>query len=298
MSDPNAQLVCFVRRDAERLPAGRLLHDRYIVVRRVATTGLSTVYQGVDRQTGQAVAIKRLSSAARPGGLPRASAVRGFFSEAALLRGLQHPQLPRLCAAFQEHDDCYLVTDYVAGCSLDQLLAEGSVTPELAWRVAASLCDAVAALHGQEPPLIHADIKPNNVIVGPHGRVTLLDLGLARRRGDEPLAEVMGTPPYTPPEQWAGRPIDERADIYALGKLLEELFEAAGVRSMRRMLARSTAPAPAERLGSVGRLRCALDVARTLEAERARQQPWLIVDGWTILGWLAILMVIGIAFLH
>jgi eukaryotic-like serine/threonine-protein kinase len=148
-----------VRLCGEEFQPGTTLGDRFVVLRRIAATGLSTVYQGVDRSSGRGVAIKRLATAARPGDLPRASAVRAFQAEAQLLRTFEHPQLPRLRAAFRDHDDYVMVTDYVAGISLDALIAERAVTPEMAWSIAAGLCDAVAALHLQDPPLIHADIK-------------------------------------------------------------------------------------------------------------------------------------------
>jgi serine/threonine protein kinase len=141
--------------------------------------------------------------------------------------------------------------------------------------------------------------KPNNVIVGPGGVVTLLDFGLARRRGESlSLDQAMGTPPYTPPEQWAGRPLDERADVYALAVTLGELFDAAGVLALRRVLARVSAQAPEDRLASATTMRRALDVARRLDRERRRARPVIVVDMWTILAWSAMLVVLAVVCLR
>jgi serine/threonine protein kinase len=288
-----------VRLCGDELPPGTMLGDQYLVLRRIAATGLSTVYYGVDQRSGGAVAIKRLSNAARPGDLSRASAVRGFEAEARLLQTVEHPQVPRLRASLRRDSDYLMVTDYVAGTTLDALLGTGTLTTSQAWGIAGRLCDAVVALHRQEPPVIHADIKPNNLIVGPAGDVMLLDFGLARRRGEPPpLDEAMGTPPYTPPEQWAGQALDERADVYALGMVLEELFAAVGITALCRVLARATAPERDERLASAGALRDAIDVAIALEDERRRPRSPIIIDLWTILALLAMLSVVGVMFLH
>jgi serine/threonine-protein kinase len=279
------------------LQPGTILRDRFVVVRQVAVTGLSTVYQGFDQRSNSYVAIKRLSTAPRPGGLSRANAIRLFIREALLLRDLDSPQLPHLRVAFRIGGDYFVITDFVEGTPLNKLLDRGRVTPAAAWAIAESLCDAVAALHRHEPHLIHADIKPNNIIVGPRWRVTLLDFGLARQRGVSTLVdEIMGTPPYTPPEQWAGQPLDERSDLYALAKVLDELFAVVRVPSPRWMLARGAAQAPADRFASVNTLRRALHVARALEAERRWPRPSILIDWGTMLGWLALLIAMCILY--
>lgn len=275
----------------DHLPPGRLLDGRFMVVRRISATAMSTVYYGYDLDSDQKIAIKHLSTAERPAGLPRSSAIRVLVGEALLLQEIEQAQLPQLISIFCEQDDYYLVTTYVEGRSLDQILAGGELAPRRAWRIARSLCDAVEGLHRQDPPVIHGDIKPNNMIVGPGDRVTLLDLGLSRRCGEPPaLDAIMGTPPYTAPEQWAGEPLDQRSDIYSLGRVLDEIFEVARCAAPRRALARATAQAPADRFESVGQLRRAIAAARAA-AERRSPARELAPDCWSLLGLLAIVLI-------
>jgi serine/threonine protein kinase len=240
------------------LPRGTLLQERFAVTRVLAATDVSSIYVGYDRWFDHKVVVKRLSTDPRPGGRARALAVRDFVREAHILSGLRHPQIPRLRTAFRAGRDCYIVMDYVDGVPLDQVLAGGPLARVEALAIADSLCDVVAYLHRQRPPIIHADIKPSNVMcVG--RRVVLLDLGLARPRDPATYdAEPIGTLPYAPPEQRCGAPLDERSDIYALVVLLQKLFDTTHDTARHRAIARATALDPRDRFASVQQLRRAL----------------------------------------
>ncbi len=216
-SAPNEQ-----RPYPDPLPPSFRLNGRYQVARMLASTNLSTVYRGIDLRTRVPVAIKRLSTQLRPGGLPRAEAQRAFVAEALLLKSIDHPQVPRMHDLIRDHGDYFMVLDYIGGQRLDALLEDEPLSRERAVAIARSLCAAAEALH--RAGIVHADIKPNNVIVRPGDRVTLLDFGLARRVGQPAaLDAAMGTPPYAPPEQWLSEPLDARSDVYALGHVLGEL---------------------------------------------------------------------------
>lgn len=214
-----------------------------------------------------------------------------LVGEALLLQKIEQAQLPQLISILCEQDDYYLVTAYVEGRLLDQILAGGELAPGRAWRIARSLCNAVEGLHRQDPPVIHGDIKPNNMIVGPGDRVTLLDLGSSRRYGEPPaLDAIMGTPPYTAPEQWAGEPLDQRSDIYSLGRALDEIFRSLaaprlGARwpALRRRrppigFGAARPAAPRHRRGPRG-------------GERRSPARELAPDCWSLLGLLAIVLI-------
>jgi serine/threonine protein kinase len=171
---------------------------------------------------------------------------------------LDHPQLPCLYTAFRLGVDCYMVMDYVDGVPLDQVLADRQLARTEAVAIADSLCAVIAYLHSQRPPIIHADIKPSNVMCV-RGRVVLLDLGLARPRDPASYdGEPIGTLPYAPPEQRHGAPLDERSDTYALGVLLQELFDMSCGPALGCTLARATAPTPRDRFATVRHLQRAL----------------------------------------
>lgn len=247
------------RRVVARLADGATLRGRYEIVRAIALTRLSVVYLGYDQQREQRVAIKQLSTVALNDEQSRA-AERAFGQETRLLRALRHPQIPRLHHDFCDGGARYLVMDYLDGLTLDQLLARKALDLTTALAVAESLCNVVTYLHQQSPSIVHADIKPTNIVLTTAGRVMLIDLGLARVVGQPgAFCGPMGTPPYAPPEQWRADALDQRTDIYALGAVLRELLGSAA-RSpwFARTLDRASAADRADRFASVAELRQAL----------------------------------------
>jgi serine/threonine-protein kinase len=159
-----------------------------------------------------------------------------FYREASTLARLDHPNLPKVSDYFSQDSREYLVMDFVPGRDLRQIvddarrqetfLVEGTV---LAWAV--QLCDALAYLHTQEPPVLHRDIKPSNIKLTPRGVVKLVDFGLVKLlQPDESrtvtVVQGRGTVAYTPLEQYGGDTghTDVRSDIYALGATLYHLL--------------------------------------------------------------------------
>lgn len=156
-------------------------------------------------------------------------------SEAELLKSLDHPAIPaaRLC---RTGDGTLLAMEYVPGRPLSRHPGPRSQSQVLFWAV--QLTDVLGYLHGRG--IVHRDVKPDNIIRRPDGRLFLVDLGAARPLGD--AWEGPGTVGYAAPEQYPvrGRPaaaVDGRADIYALGVTMHELLTgrqppAAGKRPM------------------------------------------------------------------
>ncbi len=137
--------------------------------------------------------------------------------------------VPRLVECLRSGDELSVVTEFIEGRTLGELVRDEGASERLAVGVMPALCDAVFELHTLlDPPLIHRDLKPSNVIVRSDGRPFVIDFGIARAWDGEADADTVrfGTRAYAPPEQFGFGQTDARSDVYALGKLA--LFCATG----------------------------------------------------------------------
>lgn len=137
--------------------------------------------------------------------------------------------VPRLVECLRSGDELSVVTEFIDGRTLGELVRDEGASERLAVGVMPALCDAVFELHALlDPPLIHRDLKPSNVIVRSDGRPFVIDFGIARAWDGEADADTVrfGTRAYAPPEQFGFGQTDARSDVYALGKLA--LFCATG----------------------------------------------------------------------
>ena len=213
-----------------------LLHQRYLIRRVIGQGGMGNVYLAEDtRLAGRLCAVKEIAhDPALPETLVEEARAQ-FFQEASVLARLDHPNLPKVSDFFSEGRRDYLVMDFIPGEDLRALLEaarqEGRFLPEkqvLAW--ASQLADALTYLHAQEPPIVHRDIKPDNLKLTPGGVLKLVDFGLVKiLESDEVTVTVIqgrGTAHYTPLEQYGGDTgrTDARSDIYAFGATLYHLL--------------------------------------------------------------------------
>lgn len=137
--------------------------------------------------------------------------------------------VPRLVECLRSGDELSVVTEFIEGRTLGELVRDEGASERLATGIMPALCDAVFELHTLlDPPLIHRDLKPSNVIVRSDGRPFVIDFGIARAWDGEADADTVrfGTRAYAPPEQFGFGQTDARSDVYALGKLV--LFCATG----------------------------------------------------------------------
>ncbi|MCL7452450.1 MAG: serine/threonine protein kinase [Anaerolineae bacterium] len=226
------------------LEPGTVLRDRYEILGLIGQGGMGAVYKAADRRLpGRICAIKETWPP--PGLSPEALAHtrEQFLREASTLARLDHPNLPKVSDYYTlappgqdvvSRD--YLVMDYVPGQNLEDLAhqarREGRFLDQqevLGWM--GQLCDALSYLHGQEPPVLHRDVKPANVKLTPEGRIKLVDFGLVKPLDPADPRTVtglrgLGSLPYTPIEQYAGEMAhtDRRSDLYALGATLYHLL--------------------------------------------------------------------------
>jgi serine/threonine-protein kinase len=203
---------------------GSLLGERFEILSTLGAGGMGVVYKVRDRELDDLVALKMLRSDV----WGDRDQLERLKSELKLARKITHPNVLRTYD-FGEIDGIPFITmEYVRGITLRYLLDENQRLPYSAGlRIARQLCRGLEAAHGQG--VIHRDIKPENTIIEPSGNAKLMDFGIARpvkrmTPGQTTPGTVIGTPHYLSPEQLEGREPDERADIYAVGVVLYELF--------------------------------------------------------------------------
>ncbi|MBU6428178.1 MAG: PQQ-binding-like beta-propeller repeat protein [Cyanobacteria bacterium REEB65] len=204
------------------LAIGTLLDGRYRVLEILSSSGgFATTYIIEDVQLfGRRQVLKEL----RPQMAEREQARELFGREARTLAGLAHPGIPRIQGFFSQSDRDYLVEDCIEGRNLGALLAErGPFSEEETLRVVMSVLATLEYLHGRTPPVVHRDIKPDNLILSDTGQVVLVDFGavrLASRPGlltvNEAATTIVYTRGYAPPEQILGHAVPA-SDLYALG---------------------------------------------------------------------------------
>lgn len=179
-----------------------------------------------------------------------------------LLHGLRHPQIPRPLSYMEWEEKEYLIREYVEGISLyEQVTSQGPLSPNEVRSVTLSLCQVLNYLHGQHPPIICRDVKPQNVVLDSLGRCHLIDLGAARHHRPEQQRDTvfLGTQITAPPEQFGYQQTDQRSDLYSLGILMrflltggfDSLTQDIVPRYLRRMIRRCTAFDPKNRYSSV-----------------------------------------------
>jgi len=205
------------------LNSGDVLVNRYRIVKLVGQGGFGAVYRAWDTSLKVPVAVKENLDTS-------AEAQRQFEHEAQLLAPLRHPNLPRVSDHFFiPGQGQYLVMDFVEGKSLEALLGErgGPLGEAEALGWIGQVCDALEYLHSRTPPIIHRDIKPQNIIITADGRATLVDFGISKAY-DPTLTTTRGaravTPGFSPPEQYGMGKTDARSDVYALGATLYTLL--------------------------------------------------------------------------
>ncbi len=203
------------------LQAGTVLQGRYAIERLLGGGGMGMVYLARDqRLANRPCAIKEMVDHFIDQA-QRIEANEYFAREADTLAQLKHQAIPAITDRFELANRHYLVMEYVEGRNLEEELAAcGQPLPEgLVIDIARQLCDVLAYLHGLAPPIIYRDMKPSNVMLGPNGRVVLVDFGIARLFKAARKGTMIGTLGFAPPEQYQGL-VDPRSDIYSLGATL------------------------------------------------------------------------------
>jgi signal transduction histidine kinase/class 3 adenylate cyclase/predicted Ser/Thr protein kinase len=207
----------------EPLEPGQVLAERYEVCRRLGEGGMGTVYLAADLKLGIDVAIKVVRPELQADEVVR----QRLYKEVKLARLLSHPNIARIYDLCDWSGYEFITMEYVEGRTLDRRLrVEGGIDIEEGRATLLQLCSGLAVAHAAR--VVHRDLKPSNIMLDREDRVVILDFGVAkglasvRTRTD--TRSLVGTPSYMAPEQFAGQPVDHRADIYALGVIGFEMF--------------------------------------------------------------------------
>jgi tetratricopeptide (TPR) repeat protein/aminoglycoside phosphotransferase (APT) family kinase protein len=266
------------------------------LLREVGRGGMGVVYLALDLKLERQVALKLL-----PAGFDKdRERLRRFEREARLTAALNHPNIVTVFEVGEGDGRPFIITEFVEGETLAEMLAPGPLSRTEAVRVAVQILSALAAAH--QAGIVHRDLKPANVMVRRDGNVKVLDFGLARlaQSGDElatqtAASHVMGTPAYMAPEQREGKPGDARSDLYAFGCVLYEMLTGKRVacrrppvpfRRLEKIVSRCLEPDPAQRWQT------AADLEREL---RKAQHPRI---SWREIGIAAagVALIVGSAF--
>ncbi|HJQ68441.1 MAG TPA: protein kinase [Blastocatellia bacterium] len=200
----------------------------YRIVDLLGSGGMGQVYLAEDPRLGRNVALKLL-----PDGFSHdEKSMRRFRQEARAASALNHPNIITIHEFGEMDGRQYIVSEFVEGHTLRQVMAKRAVSPVEALDVAVAVATALVAAH--RAGIVHRDIKPENIMLRPDGYVKVLDFGLAKLIGSKPAFErtedsntdpgfVMGTISYMSPEQVRGLEVDARTDIWSLGGVLYEM---------------------------------------------------------------------------
>ncbi|MET8288308.1 Stk1 family PASTA domain-containing Ser/Thr kinase [Streptomyces sp. NPDC051639] len=200
---------------------GQLLDGRYRVDARIAVGGMATVYRALDTRLDRVLALKVM----HPTLAADVSFVERFIREAKSVARLAHPNVVQVFDQGADGSYVYLAMEYVAGCTLRDVLRErGALQPRAALDVLEPVLAALGAAH--RAGFVHRDMKPENVLIGDDGRVKVADFGLVRAVDTvtQTTGSVLGTVSYLAPEQIEHGTADTRVDVYACGVVLYEML--------------------------------------------------------------------------
>jgi serine/threonine protein kinase len=257
-----------------------LTGTRYTLGRLLGAGGMGAVYEAHDPALDRTVALKVLELGDEGGAF-----AERLVQEARILGRLEHPGIVPVHEVGTLADGrIFYAMKRVDGERLD---AHAARVPSLAERLRVFLRVAETVAFAHSRGVLHRDLTPANVMVGSFGEVLVIDWGLARAlpSGPDPshragsgaarpgtaAGSVLGTPGWMSPEQLAGAPVDERTDVYALGRLLAFLAGPAPPRALRAISEKAAAPAPEGRYASAAEL--ARDVAAWLAGEPVAADP-------------------------
>ncbi len=203
-------------------PEGTILCERYRILRVLGQGGMGAVYQVRDQELERVIALKVI----RPDLASNPSILQRFKQELILSRHVTHKNVVRIYDMGEAEGTKFITMEYVEGEDLRSLLSRsGKLAPGEAVEIIVQICRALEAAHVEG--VIHRDLKPQNVMRDPQGRVVVMDFGLARSLeapGMTQTGALVGTLEYMSPEQAMGAELDQRSDLFALGLIFYELL--------------------------------------------------------------------------
>ncbi|MEW4568591.1 protein kinase [Tautonia sp. JC769] len=233
------------------LPSNGDRLDSFEIQQAIGVGGMGAVFRALDVRLDRFVALKVLP----PGQSHEAENVRRFYQEGRAAARLDHENIARVFTIGQDKSLHYIAFEYIDGTTIRQRVEQRGPLP-VAEAINFTLQIAGALVHASERGVVHRDIKPSNIIVTPHGRAKLVDMGLARRfereGADEGLTQsnmTLGTFDYISPEQARDpRSVDVRSDLYSLGCTIYHMLTGQppfpGGTVLQKLLSHREEPAP------------------------------------------------------
>ena len=204
------------------LPPGTVLGTRYEILDLLGKGGMGTVYKANDRELDRVVALKVIRSelASNPETLHR------FKQELILARKVTHKNVIRIFDLGEAGGIKFITMEYIEGQDLGTLVnRSGKLPAEETVRIIEQVCLALEAAHSEG--VVHRDLKPQNIMLDVHGKISVMDFGIARSTeasGMTMTGAIVGTPEYMSPEQVMGEHVDARSDLFTVGIILYQLL--------------------------------------------------------------------------
>jgi serine/threonine protein kinase len=195
--------------------------ERYQIIEELGRGGMGNVYKALDKELGERVALKLL----KPEIAADHRIIERFRNELKFARKITHKNVCRMFDLSKFERTPYITMEYVSGEDLKSTLRRvGPLSTGKAVYIAKQVCDGLAEAH--KLGVVHRDLKPQNIMIDKQGHAHIMDFGIARSmktKGVTTSGMMIGTPDYMSPEQVEGKPVDVRADIYAMGVILYEM---------------------------------------------------------------------------
>ncbi|MFI6039017.1 serine/threonine-protein kinase [Streptomyces sp. NPDC051315] len=278
---------------------GRTVGGRYRLLERIGSGGMGTVWRARDELVAREVAVKQPRLPGDPQDESHRRAAHRLYREARAAARVDHPAAVSIHDVVVEEEDGtagpdglpWIVMELVRGESLHEVLRRGPLAPAEAARIGLAVLGALRAAHAVG--IVHRDVKPANVLLGPHGRVVLTDFGIAHVQGEESLTvsgEFVGSLEFIAPERMSGRIAGPASDLWSLGVLLYAAVE--GWSPFRRTTLESTLaailaaePPEPKQAGPLGPLVVRLlekDPERRPGAEQVAVVLEAVAEGWPV----------------
>ncbi len=223
------------------LQAGKLLRSGHLkIVKQLAFGGLSAIYLTQKDQTDLLVlkefVVPELNQQLK------SKACEMFEREAALLMKLSHPRLARIHDHFVEDGRTYLLLDYIPGTDLRQIvLQKGALSEDVVVEWAKQLCEVLVYLHKQDPPVVHRDLTPDNILLTASEQIALIDFGAANEFVGTATGTLVGKQSFIAPEQFRGE-TTLQSDIYSLGATLFYFLTGEEPQSLSQSIPKAIVP--------------------------------------------------------
>lgn len=225
--DPTLDTLPYHEDDISSLPIqelipGTLFAGRYLVIEKLGEGGMGSVYKVLDKEIDTKIALKLI--------IPEISAdsrtISHFRNELITARSIIHKNVCRMYDLNKSNDYYFLTMEYVSGQDLKKMLKmTRQLSIETAVDIAIQICEGLDEAH--QLGVVHRDLKTGNIMIDKHGRVRIMDFGIAHSLSEGMTSSsdrLIGTPEFMSPEQVDGRGVDQRSDIYSLGVILFQML--------------------------------------------------------------------------